>query len=94
MGLGGYLSAQSELEHYEAERKREHYEIKHMREEEIEETYRILSPYGLDRTILKPIVDQFKNGDPEKWVEFMMRFELGLEKPEASRAWVRLFQFN
>jgi VIT1/CCC1 family predicted Fe2+/Mn2+ transporter len=88
MGLGGYLAAKSDCEHYASERAREYYEIAHMEAEEVEETYHILLPYGLDREILHPVVERLRTGDPDKWVEFMMRFELGLEQPDPRRSWI------
>jgi VIT1/CCC1 family predicted Fe2+/Mn2+ transporter len=85
MGLGGYLAARSEAEHYESERQREQWEIKEMVGAEVAETEEILESYGLTSTETKPIVAAMQRR-PEQWVDWMMRFELGLEKPEAGRA--------
>src|SRR5437588_5991962 len=85
MGLGGYLAARGEAEHYEAERRREQWEIKEKRPAEIAETEQILEAYGLTPEETKPIVAAMQKR-PEAWVDWMMRFELGLEKPEPGRA--------
>jgi len=85
MGLGGYLAGKTEQEHYESELKREYLEIENMPEKEREEVKEIFSAYGLDEQAQDLIVSQLsKNKD--HWVEFMMRFELGLEKPDINRA--------
>jgi VIT1/CCC1 family predicted Fe2+/Mn2+ transporter len=85
MGLGGYLAARGEAEHYDAERKREQWEIKEKLPAEIAETEEILESYGLTEQETKPIVAAMQKR-PEAWVDWMMRFELGLEKPEPGRA--------
>lgn len=85
MGLGGYLAARGEAEHYESERQREQREVKQMLGAEIAETEEILESYGLTPQETKPIVAAMQER-PEQWVDWMMRFELGLEKPEPGRA--------
>src|SRR5437588_1924880 len=85
MGLGGFLAARGEAEHYEVERRREQWEIKEKRPAEIAETEQILEAYGLTPEETKPIVAAMQKR-PEAWVDWMMRFELGLEKPEPGRA--------
>ena len=85
MGLGGYLAARSDAEHYESERKREQHEIVHRVQDEVRETEDILHSYGLTPEESKPIVHALRQR-PEPWVDFMMRFELGLERPDPSRA--------
>ncbi|MBV8205758.1 MAG: VIT1/CCC1 transporter family protein [Acidobacteria bacterium] len=85
MGLGGYLAARGEAEHYASERRREQWEVKEKPGAEIAETEEILEGYGLTDTEVKPIVAALQRR-PEQWVDWMMRFELGLEKPEAGRA--------
>lgn len=86
MGLGGYLAGRSDLEHYESERRREEHELSHMREREENEVREIFREYGLTDKEIDPVIQAFAQ-KPEAWVEFMMRFELGLEKPDPSRAW-------
>jgi len=86
MGLGGYLSAKSEADHYYAERRREEWEVENCLDAEIQEIYDIMSPYGLDQDALAPVIEKFKS-DPQKFVDFMMKFELNLEKPDPSRSW-------
>lgn len=85
MGLGGYLAARSDAEHYESERRREQLEIIEKRDAEIAETEEIFQSYGLTTTESQPIVRSLEQRH-EDWVEFMMRFELGLERPDPKRA--------
>ncbi|WP_315721080.1 MULTISPECIES: VIT1/CCC1 transporter family protein [unclassified Bradyrhizobium] len=85
MGLGGYLAARSDAEHYAAEEKREHDEIEHLRGREVEEVAAIFRGYGLEGQALTTVVDAIAS-DRQRWVDFMMRFELGLERPDSKRA--------
>lgn len=85
MGLGGYLAAKSDAEHYAGEQLREQMEVRTMPEVEAEEVSRVLQAYGLSVEESAPVV-QALGRRPEAWVDFMMRFELGLEKPEPKRA--------
>ncbi len=85
MGLGGFLAAKNEAEHYASEEKREHEEIATVPEKEIEETVEIFKPYGLSERHLGQVIEQFRK-NPDHWVEFMMRHELQLEKPNPGRA--------
>src|SRR5947208_5890911 len=85
MGLGGYLAAKSDAEHYTKEREREKREVKEIPEEEMREVAQVFHSYGLTHAESAPIVDAFAK-HPQKWVDFMMRFELGLEKPDPKRA--------
>lgn len=85
MGLGGYLAGQTEIEHYDTEERREYEEIETLREVEIRETKEIFAEYGLDDETQEKIANQMAK-DPKKWVDFMMRFELGLERPDKNRA--------
>lgn len=85
MGLGGYLAARTYAEHYVSERKREVYEIENMCEREREETREIFSEYIADKKIIEEIVYGLEQ-DQEKWADFMMRYELGLEKPHPKQA--------
>ena len=85
MGLGGYLAAKSDSEHYEAERKREETEVEEMPEEEAAEVADIFKSYDVTEEESRPIIDTFRLR-PKTWVDFMMRFELGLEQPDPKRA--------
>ncbi|KAI8972039.1 Ccc1 family [Mycotypha africana] len=87
MGLGGYLAARSEIDHYKTERHREEREVIECPEDEEEEIVEILEPYGLDRETIQPLIEKLKR-DPEKWVDFMMKFELNLEMPDPRRSWI------
>src|SRR5256886_7488490 len=90
MGLGGYLAAKSDAEHYAKEREREHREVKEIPDEEKREVAQVFHSYGLTREESDPIVEALAK-HPQKWVDFMMRFELGLEKPDPKRALVSAF---
>jgi vacuolar iron transporter family protein len=85
MGLGGYLAARGDAEHYEQERDREYREIKEIPEEEMAEVSRVFQQYGLTQEESNSISEALSRR-PDAWVDFMMRFELGLEPPESGRA--------
>jgi vacuolar iron transporter family protein len=85
MGLGGYLAAKSDAEHYASERVREQREVKEIPAEEVKETTEIFESYGLTPEESKTVVKALSRR-PETWVDFMMRFELGLERPDPRRA--------
>jgi VIT1/CCC1 family predicted Fe2+/Mn2+ transporter len=85
MGLGGFLAARGDAEHYEQERTREYREIKEIPEEEMAEVSRVFQNYGLS-TVESNSVSEALSRRPDAWVDFMMRFELGLEEPDPKRA--------
>jgi len=85
MGLGGYLAAKSDAEHYASEQSREQREVVERAEDEVAEVEAIFAAYGLQAAEIAPIIQAFRNR-PGAWVDFMMRFELGLEKPDPGRA--------
>jgi len=85
MGLGGYLAARSDAEHYASERERERQEVEHKPEAEIREVVEVFKSYGLGDDEIAPIVARLRER-PRAWIDFMMRFELGLEKPDPRRA--------
>jgi VIT1/CCC1 family predicted Fe2+/Mn2+ transporter len=85
MGLGGYLAGKTEYDHYLAEEKREYEEVEKVPDREKAEIEEILSEYGISAKVKKEFVDELAM-DKDKWVKFMMKFELGLEKPELNRA--------
>jgi VIT1/CCC1 family predicted Fe2+/Mn2+ transporter len=87
MGLGGYLAAKSDAEHYTKEREREKREVAEIPHEEMREVAEVFYEYGLSQEDTLPIVEALRK-QPKKWVDFMMRFELGLEKPDPKRALV------
>lgn len=84
MGLGGYLAAKTESEHYQSEYAREMLEIERVPDIEEEEVADILRNFGVAQPQVPIVVDAIKS-NPKKWVDFMMRFELGLEKPNPRR---------
>jgi len=85
MGLGGYLAARTDQEHYTNELRRERDEVERIPEHERSEVVEIFKRYGLHGDALDRVVDAITS-DPEQWIEFMMRFELGLERPDPGRA--------
>ena len=85
MGLGGYMAAKSDAEHYESERLRETREVQEIPDEEAREVQKVFADYGLSHDESVPVV-QALTRKPKQWVDFMMRFELGLEEPDPKRA--------
>jgi len=85
MGLGGYLAARTDAEHYESEREREIRETVELRDHEIEEVAHVFRSYGMTEEQMAPVVKAITS-DQKRWVNFMMRFELGLEEPDPKRA--------
>ena len=85
MGLGGYLAGKTEQDHYKSELKREYYEVDHLRHRELEETKEFFASIGLSEALQQQAAEEVAK-DKDKWVEFMMKYELGLEKPDPRRA--------
>lgn len=85
MGLGGFLAGRTETDHYNSELKREYDEIERVPEQEKAEVKEVFAGFGLSAVLQDQIADEMAR-DKDKWVDFMMRYELGLEKPEANRA--------
>jgi VIT1/CCC1 family predicted Fe2+/Mn2+ transporter len=85
MGLGGYLAAKNDADHYVSELKREQREVEEIPDEEAREVLEVFGHYGLTHAEAVPIVDSLRLR-PKQWIDFMMRFELGLEEPDPKRA--------
>lgn len=85
MGLGGYLAGKTEQEHYQSEKLREYNEVENFREQEIQEVKDIFAGYGIDAQGQTILANQLAK-NKTKWVDFMMKFELGLEEPDNNRA--------
>ena len=85
MGLGGYLAARTDSEHYHAEEEREYREIVELPDVEEREVAQVFEGYGLTPEQAAPVVAAIRS-DPKRWVDFMMRYELGLEAPDPKRA--------
>lgn len=85
MGLGGYLAGRSDAEHYASERRREEDEVRSVPDVESREVTEIFEAYGLSEDESRAVVAGLRER-PQAWVDFMMRFELGLEKPDPRRA--------
>ncbi len=85
MGLGGFLSAKTEMEHYQTELEREYAEVERIPEQEKEEVKEVFANYGLSDSLQTEIAEQLSL-NKKLWVDFMMRFELGMEKPNPKRA--------
>ncbi len=90
MGLGGYLAGKSDAEHYVKEREREKREVAEIPHEEMREVAEVFQSYGLTEAETWPIVEALRK-QPRQWIDFMMRFELGLEKPDPKRALTSAF---
>jgi VIT1/CCC1 family predicted Fe2+/Mn2+ transporter len=86
MGLGGYLAARGDEQHYASEKRREELEVVERPNDEAEEIYEIFAGYGVSREAATPALRELQ-ANPPAYVDFMMRFELGLETPEPARAW-------
>jgi VIT1/CCC1 family predicted Fe2+/Mn2+ transporter len=84
MGLGGYLAAKSDAEHYYSERVIEASEVAEKPDAEADEVTEVFQSYGLTPDECKPVVDALRKR-PQAWIDFMMRFELGLTKPDPKR---------
>lgn len=85
MGLGGFLAARSDAEHYAGEERRERREIVELRDRELGEVRQIFSGYGFSGPALDSVIASIA-ADPDRWTSFMMKFELGLEMPDRRRA--------
>src|SRR5438128_446377 len=85
MGLGGYLAARTDRDHYESERRRETRETLELPEKEADEVADIFRGYGMSERDIAPVVTAIR-ADQKRWVDFMMRFELGFEEPDPKRA--------
>ncbi|HEU4901827.1 MAG TPA: VIT1/CCC1 transporter family protein [Flavisolibacter sp.] len=85
MGLGGYLAGKTEQDHYNSELKREYYEVDNLRHREIEETKEFFASIGLSEDLQERATNELAQ-DKNKWVDFMMKYELGLDKPDPKRA--------
>ena len=85
MGLGGYLASRGDTEHFNSERRREEMEVVERPEDEAAEIYEIFEQYGVDRDSATPVLRSLQ-ANPKAYVDFMMRFELGLEEPAPGRA--------
>jgi predicted membrane protein (TIGR00267 family) len=85
MGLGGFLAGNTEADHYESELRREYEEVEKVPEQEKTEVREVFAGFGLSENLQRQIANEMAK-DKDKWVDFMMRYELGLEKPEKSRA--------
>ena len=85
MGLGGYLAGKTEIDHYNAEYRRGQWEVDNVPDKEKEEVREIFAGMGISETTQNLVVEEMSR-DKEKWVDFMMRYELGLEKPDERRA--------
>ena len=85
MGLGGYLAGKTEIDHYNSELKREYDEVERVPQKEKEEVREFFEHLGLSKEIQEQAVEEMTK-DKEKWVDFMMKYELGLDKPDEKRA--------
>ena len=85
MGLGGYLAGRTDVEHYDSELKREYAEVENVPEKEKQEVRDVLAEYGISPRLQTEVAEELSR-DKKQWVDFMMKFELNMEKPDALRA--------
>ena len=85
MGLGGFLAGRTEADHYASELKREYEEVEKVPEQEKAEVKEVFAAFGLSEKLQTEVAEEMAK-DKDKWVDFMMRYELGLEEPKANRA--------
>ena len=85
MGLGGYLSGKTEQDHYKNEVRREHFEVENLRNKELEETKEFFASIGLSEEVQERATQEISQ-DKDRWVDFMMKYDLGLDKPDPKRA--------
>jgi len=85
MGLGGFLAGRTEVDHYASELKREYEEVEKVPEQEKAEVKEVFAAFGLSEKLQNEVAEEMSK-DKDKWVDFMMRYELGLEEPKANRA--------
>jgi len=85
MGLGGFLAGRTEADHYKSELKREYDEVERVPEQEKAEVMEVFAEFGLSEKLQREVANEMAK-DKDKWVDFMMRYELGLEKPQENRA--------
>jgi VIT1/CCC1 family predicted Fe2+/Mn2+ transporter len=85
MGLGGYLAGKTEQDHYRSEVKREYDEVENLRHKEIAETKEFFANIGLSPELQDQATEEIAQ-DKDRWVDFMMKYELGLDKPDPKRA--------
>lgn len=85
MGLGGYLAGRTDVEHFDSEKRREEAEVERMPEREKQEIRDILAEYGISKRLQDDVTEELSR-DKHRWVDFMMKFELGMEKPDPQRA--------
>lgn len=85
MGLGGYLAGKTETDHYKSELKREYEEVERVPEIEKQEVKDFFKQIGLSDEIQTKASEEIAC-DKKLWVDFMMKYELGLEQPDPARA--------
>ncbi|HEV8284405.1 MAG TPA: VIT1/CCC1 transporter family protein [Chitinophagaceae bacterium] len=85
MGLGGYLAGKTEQDHYKTELQREYYEVDNLRDREVAETKEFFANIGLSEELQEKATLEIAK-DKKQWVDFMMKYELGLDKPDPRRA--------
>ncbi len=85
MGLGGFLAGRTDEDHYNSELKREYEEVERVPQQEKQEVMEVFADFGLSLQLQQEIADELEK-DKDKWVDFMMKYELGLDKPDPNRA--------
>jgi len=85
MGLGGDLAARTDAEHFAGERAREERETRELPETEAAEGAQVFRDYGLPEETVTAVVGAIRSSR-KRWVDFMIKFELGLAEPDPRRA--------
>jgi predicted membrane protein (TIGR00267 family) len=85
MGLGGYLAGKTEQDHYNSELKREYDEVERVPEMEKQEVRDFFKQIGLSEEVQQKASEEIAK-DKKQWVDFMMKYELGLDEPHPKRA--------
>jgi VIT1/CCC1 family predicted Fe2+/Mn2+ transporter len=85
MGLGGYLAGRTEQDHYHSELRREYDEVDRLPDVEREEVKDFFAGLGFSKSLQEEAANEMTK-DKDRWVEFMMKYELGLDKPDPKRA--------
>ena len=85
MGLGGFLAAKGDGEHYRTELAREYREVDEKPQAELREVADIFESFGVPPEQATHLAKSVAS-DKDRWVKFMMKFELGLDEPSPKRA--------
>ena len=86
MAASNFLGTRSENALFRSEQKREIDEVEHKTDVEKQEIREIFAEKGFDQPQTERLVDLVSKNKPF-WVDFMMRYELGMSVPEEDSEW-------